>query len=230
MSTDRLEPDVDLDEPDFRPEVRSRCGTPTWELAEEFFPLQGEWTEKDYFDLDNNTNRQIELEDGCLRFLPRPTIYDQLVAQYVFDRLCSAVTDRTQGSVLFAPLPVRLWEGRYREPDLMFFRPERIRDVHSYPDGADLVIEVVIGGEESRRHDYETKRVEYARAGIAEYWIVDPEQRRITVLTLDGKTYRVHGEFGPGQTATSVLLPGFAVSVDETFAAGESMGTTDQGR
>jgi hypothetical protein len=60
-----------------------------------------------------------------------------------------------------------------------------------------------------------------ARARIAECWIVDPLEHCITLLALDGLSYRVHGAFGRGATATAVLLPGFAVYVDATFAAGE---------
>jgi len=82
-------------------------------------------------------------------------------------------------------------------------------------------MEVVSEGEENRGRDLETKREEYARAGIAEYWIVDPQEQRVTVLVLDGPSYRVHGVFGRGATATSVLLPGFEGSVDATLAAGE---------
>jgi Uma2 family endonuclease len=78
---------------------------------------------------------------------------------------------------------------------------------------------VVSEGEENRERDLEIKRREYAKAGIAEYWIVDPQEQRITVLVLDGQTYRVHGVFAPGDQATSVLLPGFAVAVDAVFAA-----------
>ena len=59
------------------------------------------------------------------------------------------------------------------------------------PDGADLAIEVVSEGAEARERDLETKRAEYARAGISEYWIVDPQESRITVLTLDGQTSRI---------------------------------------
>jgi len=59
-----------------------------------------------------------------------------------------------------------------------------------------------------------TKPREYARARIPEYWIIDPEKKLIRVLTLQGQSYHVHGEFGPGSQATSVLWPGFAVSVD----------------
>ena len=152
-----------------------------------------------------------------------PTPLHQLIAQFLYRLLDGFVESRRLGKAFIAPMPVRLWSEKYREPDVMFFSPGRIRDVRRQPDGADLVMEVVSPGDEARERDLETKRDEYARAGISEYWIVDPEQRTITVLTLDGKTYRVHGEFGPGQTATSVLLNGFAVSVDETFAAGEHL-------
>jgi Uma2 family endonuclease len=82
-------------------------------------------------------------------------------------------------------------------------------------------MEVVSEGEENRKRDLETKREEYARAGIAEYWIVDPEVQRVTVLALDGTSYRVHGVFDRGATATSVLLPGFAAPVEAILATGE---------
>ena len=80
-------------------------------------------------------------------------------------------------------------------------------------------MEVVSDGEESHRLDRETKRDEYAKARIPEYWIVDPEQARITVLTLDGRSYRVLGEFSRGDLATSKLLPGFCVDVTSAVTA-----------
>lgn len=66
------------------------------------------------------------------------------------------------------------------------------------------------------------KRREYALAGIPEYWIVDGEQPSIIVLTLAGEGYQLHGAFGPGERADSVLLPGFAVDVDEVLAAAQA--------
>jgi len=83
--------------------------------------------------------------------------------------------------------------------------------------GADLVMEIV--SPTDRQRDLVTKRREYALAGIPEYWIVDGEQQSIIVLTLAGESYQVHGTFGPGQQAGSVLLPGFVVDVAEVFAA-----------
>ena len=111
------------------------------------------------------------------------------------------------GEVFFAPLPIRLWPGKFRDPDIVYLKPGRISDPHHQPQGADLVVEVVSEDDEDRRRDLETKRQEYAEAGIAEYWIVDPKERKITVLKLEGSAYRLHGEFGHGATVSSALLP-----------------------
>src|SRR5262249_56746478 len=106
---------------------------------------------------------------------------------------------------------------------IYYLEPGRLRDARKPPEGADLAIEVVSEGEENRQRDLKSKRQEYAHAGIAEYWIVDPENRQITVLTLDtaNKIYREHGVFGRGSKATSVLLSGFEVDVTAVFAAAE---------
>ncbi len=193
----------------------SQPGEPPWEVAF-LFPTQGHWSEEEYLALD--TNRLVELSNGCLEVLPMPILAHQLIVKFLLRVLDDFVIARALGIVAFAPLPVWLWSGTYREPDLIFVRSGRGRR-RGQPEGADLVMEVVSEGAENRKRDFETKRQEYAAAGIAEYWIIDPEEHRITVLTLDGQTYRVHGEFGGGATATSVLLPGFGVAVDAVFAA-----------
>jgi Uma2 family endonuclease len=193
-------------------------GQPVWEIAT-LYPGQGHWTEEEYLALD--TNRLIEFTDGRLEFLPMPTVFHQLMLDFLHSQLKSFVTARSLGKVLFAPLRIRVGRDKIREPDIMYFKPERIRDKHRPPRGADLVLEIVSPGAQSRRRDLRTKRKEYAAAGIAEYWIVDPETRTITVLTLSGKRYRQHGKFREGQTATSVLLKGFGVAVSGVFSAAE---------
>ena len=152
-----------------------------------------------------------------------PTRFHQLMAQFLY-RLIDALTQKTGGEVYMAPIPVRLTPEKYREPDVVYCGPHRVPPLHGYPNGADLVVEVVSEDAESRERDYVTKRAEYARAGIAEYWIVDPETSLITVLTLSGTTdsaYRVHGEFQPGETAISLLLVGFTVDVRSVFSVGQ---------
>lgn len=61
--------------------------------------------------------------------------------------------------------------------------------------------------------------LEYARAGVSEYWLADPDTRTIEVYTLDDGVYALLGQFGAGQMAGSQVLSGFEVSVDEVFAA-----------
>ncbi|MCA9240018.1 MAG: Uma2 family endonuclease, partial [Planctomycetales bacterium] len=52
-----------------------------------------------------------------------------------------------------------------------------------------------------------------------EYWIVDPQQKKITVLTLVGDKYAEHCVATSGE-ATSKLLDGFSVDAPSVFAAG----------
>jgi len=191
----------------------SQLGEPPWDVAL-LYPLQGSWTERDYLEL--GTNRLVEFSDGCIEVLPMPTKLHQRIVRFVFLVLQEFVSARGLGEVFFAPLPVRLWPGKFREPDLVFVRPGRGEHA-GQPEGADLVMEVVSEGEENRRRDFETKPAEYAQAGIPECWIIDPESRRVTVLVLEDASYRQHGVFGPGETATSATLPGLAVAVADLF-------------
>ena len=149
-----------------------------------------------------------------------PSERHQDLVFFLAELLTAFVRRHQLGKINIAPLPVQLWPGKFREPDIQFMRSEnaaRRRSTHWI--GADLVVEVV--SPDDRRRDLEIKRREYAQAAIPEYWIVDPEMQRISVLTLVGQAYAVHGEFGPDAQATSILLPGFAVDVAAVFAAAE---------
>jgi Uma2 family endonuclease len=151
-------------------------------------------------------------------------MYHQDIVDFIFTLLKVFVTAHKLGRVYFAPLPVRLFNGTFREPDIAFLKSHRIQDKRKAPEGADLVVEVVSPGADNRERDLDTKRSEYAKAKIPEYWIVDPKTKTITVLTLSGRTYKVHGVFKPGMDAASKLLKGFNVSVADVFAAGEAKG------
>jgi Uma2 family endonuclease len=189
---------------------------PTWDIAH-LFPIQGEWCEEEYLLL--NGNRLVELSDGFLEVLPLPTTSHQRIVFYLSRLLLAFAAAEGLGEVLVAPLRVRLWRRKFREPDVVFMLNEHADRVgERFWNGADLVMEVVSGDEEDRRRDLVVKRLEYARAGIPEYWIVDPLEEQITVLRLARKRYVVHGAFAKGTTASSRLLPGFSVDVSETFS------------
>jgi Uma2 family endonuclease len=190
--------------------------TPERENAQTF-PVRYPCTEEEYLALDSN--RLLEFADGFLEVLPMPTTTHQQILAFLYNTLNAFVTDPQLGEVLFAALKVRIRKGKFREPDLLFMRSEhssRISD--AFWERPDLVMEIV--SETNRLHDLVTKKDEYARAGIPEYWIVDPEEGTITVLVAKPgrKTYIEHGTFAKGTRATSIILPGFSVDVMETFA------------
>ena len=177
-------------------------------------PPQGCWSEKDYLWLTDSCNRFIEYTDGCIEKLPMPTNTHQGALAYLNDLFRAYILPR--GVVRFSVLRLRIRARKFREPDLLLLQDaEDGRCQDRYWTGADLVVEVVSPDDPDR--DYITKRTDYAEAGIPEYWIVDPQQSLITVLTLAGETYTEHGEFHPGDTATSALLPNFTADVTKVL-------------
>ena len=186
---------------------------PTWEIAR-LFPGQGQWSEEEYLALD--TNKLVEFSHGQLEVPPMPTERHQDIVFFLAQMLALFVNARRLGKVLPAPLHIQLWPGKIREPDVVFMSAANAhRRSNRFWTGADLVMEVVSPDDPQR--DTVIKRREYAQAGIPEYWIVDPREEQITVLSLDGERYAVHGQFGMGEMATSSLLDGFQVSVTQVF-------------
>jgi Uma2 family endonuclease len=198
---------------------KTKRGQPTWETAL-FYPLQGEWTEDDYFAIEGSDNRLKELDNGYLEILTMPSAQHQRLLKYLLLLLERYLRGkRVGGEVLFAPLPVRLWPGTVREPDLVYLNEARSRRTDRYPDGADLVMEIVSDTPEDRKRDLVTKRRQYAKAGISEYWIIDPKHSTIAVFELDGRTkkYRKPVISKSGHVAVSKLFPGFSVDVAKLF-------------
>lgn len=190
---------------------------PAWDVAR-LFPDQGHWTERDYLELTAHQPRLVEWTDGSIEVLPVSKTSHQRLVAYLYSAMLAFAGPRRLGTVLFAPLRVRLRAGQYREPDLVFMLASHADRVgEEFWSGADLVMEVVSDDPESRRRDLEIKPREYAAAGIAEYWIVEPQAGRITVLSLWDGSYIVHGRFGREDRTTSALLTGFEVETATLF-------------
>ena len=191
-------------------------GSPTWEIAY-LFPNQGTWSADEYLAL--STNHLVEFSDGALEVLPMPTEQHQLIVAFLYRTLFAFVATQKLGEVLFAPFRVKLWEEKFREPDLVCMLAENSqRRENQYWRGADLVMEVV--SEDDPERDLVKKRAEYAAAGIHEYWIVDPRDETITLLVLDPSagTYETAGKYASGEAVDSVLLEGLSVRVAEVFS------------
>ncbi len=186
-------------------------------LAVDLLPLQGLWTEQQYLKLTDQTSHLIEFTDGSIEVLPMPTDAHQVISQFLFLALL-ALIQRIGGKVQYAPLRIQIREGKYREPDLLLVRDaDDPRRQNRFWLGADLVVEIVSPDDPER--DTKVKRVDYAEVGIPEYWIANPQEETIVVLTLTGTTYVEHGRFHRGDTASSGLFADFAVQVDAVFDA-----------
>lgn len=182
----------------------------------QLWPPQGQWTEDAYFSLPD-TNRITELSEGELILMPPPSFTHQRVLDNLYSRLKAFVGERGLGVTVFAPLAVRLWPGKIREPDIMFYAEahrDRIGEQVSGPP--DLVAEIVSPG--SVKTDRQEKFAEYAQAGVSEYWIVDPAAESVEVYALADGVYLLHERGGPEAQVTSRLLDGFVVKVMDLFS------------
>ena len=178
-------------------------------------PPQGAWSDDAFLWLTDHSNRPIEFTDGCIEELPMPTFTHQSVLLFLYDLLRAYLKPRG-GVVMVAALRLRVRPGKFREPDLLLLRDRSDRRCQDrYWLGADLVVEVVSPDNPDR--DLVEKRADYAEAGIPEYWIADPRDETIRVLTLRGAAYVEHGAYRRGDTAPSALLAGFSAEVSAVF-------------
>lgn len=198
----------------------SGLGEPVWDIAT-LYPPQGSWTEEQYLELTERANRLVEFDNGSIEILPMPTIEHQMIVRLLFRLLDRFVSSRELGEVLFSPLPTWIDEKKYKEPDILFATASRHAKSEKYYRGVDLAVEVVSEDNRSHIRDHVEKRELYAQAGIGEYWIVDPQEQRVIVLTLDGDAYAEHANLIRSGTAASKLLDGFSVDIAEVFAAGK---------
>ena len=146
------------------------------------------WTYADYCRIPAD-GRRHEILDGRHFVNPAPSPYHQFVSGSLYAQLRARIQDTGRGLVLSAPVDVHLASGTIVQPDIVVVRG-RTRPI----SGAtkirvvpDLLVEVL--SPSTRRHDQHRKRERYERAGVREYWLVDPEARHITQLVLRKGVY-----------------------------------------
>lgn len=179
--------------------------------------LQGLWTEEQYLAVSGASKRLIEFTDGRIEILPPPTRRHQAISLHLLLQLLDAVRG-VGGAVFYAPLRLRVREGKFREPDLMLLLDAGDpRSEDAYWFGADLVMEIVSADDPAR--DLRVKRGDYAEARIPEYWVVNPLDETISLLVLQGSQYVERGAFARGESARGTILPDLAVDVSAVFDA-----------
>ena len=172
-----------------------------------------------YEDYLNNTppDSHSELLDGEIIMKPGEFISHQRALLKLGMHVGLFVERQGLGETFFAPLDVVLSNTDVVQPDLLFVSRERMHilthnDIHGAPD---LIAEVL--SPYTAQRDLTFKRDLYAKHGVKEYWQVNIDERRVTVLSLGDNDYEVAAVYGSGQTLTSPVLPGFALAIDEIF-------------
>lgn len=149
---------------------------------------------EEYLSYDDGTDNLYELFNGELIAVPPESGKNVQIANRLFFQFSIVLgTDRVRGHGL--ELEVR-GEPRNRYPDLTIIREEHIQQlalrntIRQTMAPPDLVIEIVSPGEIQRERDYIAKRSQYLDLEIPEYWIVDPIEAIVTVMTLGNRQYQ----------------------------------------
>ena len=175
-------------------------------------------TYEDYLTFPND-GRRHELVEGEHFVTPAPNTKHQRIVGRLFFELQTHLRAHPSGEVLLSPYDVVLSDLDVVEPDLVYVgRENQNRITEANLQGPpDLAVEVL--SESNRRHDEVTKRKLYERAGVKEYWIVDPEIETVKVHRLTGGSLARVAESSreDGGRLDSPLLPGFSMELGTLF-------------
>jgi Uma2 family endonuclease len=176
-------------------------------------------TYDDFVQLPDDRLRH-ELIDGEHYVTPSPNTKHQRVSIRLVLLIGGWLEAHPIGQLFHAPLDVVFSEFDVVEPDLLYLSNERASEVVTaqHVRGApELVIE--IGSPSTRRRDETIKRRLYERAGVKEYWMVDPEIDVVRVYRRDGDRFGRPTELcaDAGDMLGTPLLPGLDISVARIF-------------
>lgn len=173
------------------------------------------FTYTDYKNLPESETKRYELLEGELVMVPSPTTRHQKISANLEDVLRDFVRKQGLGFVHHAPLDVVFSEWDVAQPDIFFISKKRSEIIteENIRGAPDLVIEILSPATAERDRTY--KRTLYARHGVKEYWLVDPDQRTIEVMKLGKKGFESAGVYT--QSLTSAILAGLTINLDEVF-------------
>jgi Uma2 family endonuclease len=168
-------------------------------------------------ELRERTNDRLELIDGEVYVTPAPTRMHQLVSRRLNELLLQVVVRQGAGEFFYAPYDVKLADGSIVQPDLVAVTRDRLAVfTESGSDGGpDFVVEIV--SPSTGRSDRVIKRDLYARHGVPEYWLVDPDARTVTIYS-EPREGQYRRERVTTDTAVSVTFPGLSVDLADLFS------------
>ncbi|HXG60976.1 MAG TPA: Uma2 family endonuclease [Planctomycetota bacterium] len=172
------------------------------------------YSSADLWKFPEDGNRH-EIIRGEWIMTPPPNVPHQTVVLNIQVLLANHVRPRRLGRVLGAPVAVILSEKDAVQPDVLFVSRERAARVRkdAVRGAPDLVVEVL--SPSTAAVDRGRKLALYDKAGVREYWIVDPADRTVEIHQfLPTRRLRV---FQKGQSFEPSVLPGLSVKVSEIF-------------
>lgn len=175
---------------------------------------------EDYVELPDDGNR-YEIIDGELFVNPAPVPRHQMIVANLLSALHHYLRQHGGGCVLTSPIDVLLGPGNVVQPDLIIITSANgsVVQEKNISGAPDLTIEVL--SDSTRRKDEIAKRKLYDQAGVAEYWIVDPELEMVKIhRRIDAGFQRV-AEISTetGGTITTPILAEFALDIHDVFRA-----------
>ena len=174
----------------------------------------------DDFVLIPDDGKRHEIIDGEHYVTPSPRPRHQVLLGNLHLLIASWLEANPIGRVFLSPLDVVMSNVDIVEPDLLYLSNARavatLTEIHirGVPE---LLVEIASPG--TRRRDDGIKRRLYERAGVTEYWIVDPEVDRVRVYGRDGDTFARAIELSRehGDVLTTPLLPGLEMPLTRIF-------------
>jgi Uma2 family endonuclease len=175
------------------------------------------YTVDDYLAMPDEYPR-YELLEGELVEMVSPTSRHQRISHRLFAALNAYCATYGLGEVFYAPLDVILSRTVVVQPDLLFISSMRRAELigERITGAPDLVVEIISPATSAR--DLNQKRKLYAKHGVQEYWIVDPDDETIEVQRRQGNVFSTLGLYEKGQTLTSPTFAGLALEVGQVFA------------
>jgi Uma2 family endonuclease len=163
--------------------------------------------------------RRYEVLDGELVVSPAPSRrHQQLSKRLQYELYRHVEVEHRLGEVYYAPFDVILTDDTIVQPDLIFVTRERqgLFSERGLEGAPDLVVEIL--SPRTRSHDEGLKRAIYARFGVRELWLVDPERDVIDAFELSGGELARVGSFGRADALQSRVLPGLRLDLAAVFA------------
>lgn len=153
---------------------------------------QGEYTVEDYYKMPDD--QRVELIDGWIYDMAAPTSVHQIIIAFLTAKLFSHIANN-QGKcmVLQSPIDVQLNcdNKTMVQPDIIVVcNRDKIIDRCIY-GAPDMIIEVL--SPSSKRRDTIIKLHKYMEAGVKEYWMIDPDKRKIIVHNFEQDDYTIYG-------------------------------------